>query len=83
LQQFDPGIPLGAIGMPGCEQYVSSEAVFVFTPTGSSYTYPYTVPNDPGLAGLQIKVQSAAYTPGVNLLNAVSSNGLVMLFDLN
>jgi hypothetical protein len=85
LVGFDPGIDLTAIGMTGCYQHVRMDAVGVVIPAGAtSYSFPFTVPNDPALAGKHIFAQSAVLGTGsVNLLDAISSNGIDLLIDVN
>ena len=48
-------------------------------------TTPFGIPNDPGLAGVHIIVQGAAYNPGVypGGLGAASSGGIDLGLDIN
>ena len=73
-----PGINLAGLGMPGCFQYSSHEAVLPFFPNGGAGSFALTVPNDPGLSGTSIYLQAAVISPLVNALGAVSSNGVDM-----
>lgn len=84
LTRRDPGIDLTAIGMPGCSQYNSFEVVGLWTPTSSTVGQtPFTLPNDPAIAGVELLSQGAAYGPGINAAGAVTSNGLSMRIDIN
>lgn len=72
-------IPAGTTipGAPGCLQYVdlslSATTLLFGSPTT---TFSFAVPNNPGLAGLPLNLQSASYVPGVNPLNVLTSNGV-------
>lgn len=85
LAQFNPGVSLTSIGMDGCFQYTDFGSVKLVIGPGSSVTDPFVIPNDPGLSGVIINAQAAAYNPGVinNVLGATSSNGVELLLDLN
>lgn len=83
LTEYTNGQSLAGFGMPGCSQYVSTEATVVFVPTGTTAQVPYTIPNDPNLAGVILVMQSAAFAPGANQLGVIASNGLRLTFDLN
>lgn len=83
LTEINPGIDLTSIGMPGCSQYVSADANVVWVPTSGTGSAPFSVPNDPGLAGIEIKSQSACLVSGVNTLGALSSNGVKLVIDVN
>jgi len=70
--KLDPGIPLGALGLPSCFQYAGLDASVVLFPTGTTTTFSYPLPNDPGLAGVLFFSQSAMLSPtGIS-----TSNGL-------
>jgi hypothetical protein len=79
LTRFNPGIDLTPIGMPGCSRYVSLDASVVFIPSGTTGTIQATVPNSPTLTGTHFYCQSATFTPGVNPLGMLASNGLDLL----
>ncbi|MFO1077832.1 MAG: hypothetical protein U1E73_08915 [Planctomycetota bacterium] len=83
LNKFDPGIPLAGFGMPNCFQYSSQEAVALLF--SSPYSSTFTVPNSPGLAGVHVIVQGAAYDPtgGHNAIGALVSGGIDLGIDLN
>jgi len=82
--KFNPGISLAVIGMPGCEQYCSQDAVaLLFGGPTASHAFP--VPNNPAFAGIHVIVQGASYDPagGHNALGALSSNGVDLGLDIN
>lgn len=72
---YPTGLSLAAIGMPGCLQYASADAVHVFVPFGSSVTTPLALPANPAFSGTQIYAQSVLLQPYANPLGAVTSNG--------
>jgi len=74
--QNNPGIDLAPFGAGGCFQYVGFDITNAFFPTGGTASLPLAVPNQPNLNGVQFYAQSFAFTPGYNLLGAVTSNGL-------
>ncbi|MCA8975780.1 MAG: hypothetical protein KDC98_13745 [Planctomycetes bacterium] len=81
LLEINPGVAIP--GMPGCERYVGLDAVVLFLPTTSTASVAFPIPANNSLAGVEVKAQSAAVAAGVNPLNAVVSNGLKLLLDLN
>jgi hypothetical protein len=83
LAEITAGINLVGLGMPDCFQYLSLDATVVFLPSGGTGTQPFTVPNVPGLAGVIMLAQSAAFAPGVNALGILSSNGMRLTIDVN
>src|SRR5262249_30699304 len=74
--QFNPGVALTALGMPGCFQFANADAVYVIVPAAGSMRLPLALPPDPGLLGAHVFTQSVAFAPGINQLGAASSNGL-------
>jgi hypothetical protein len=81
LTQFDPGIDLTAIGMPGCFRYTDGAASLLFVGPGAANTTGIAIPN--GFAGLHVFVQSAIFNPGAGLtaLGAIASNGVNLGID--
>ena len=65
-----------ALGMPGCLQHVGLDTATAFLPSGASGTVGFLVPNNPVLSGLHVFCQSATFSPGVNLLGVLASNGV-------
>jgi hypothetical protein len=74
--QYNPGLDLAALGMPGCRQYVGFDVVSLLLPVGGVATQVLSIPNDPSFTGLVILGQSVAIVPGVNALGALASNGV-------
>lgn len=77
--QFNPGVPLAALGMGGCFQYVNldvSNVFFVAGPTTSVPFIPGGIPNIGSLNGVLLYAQSGTFTAGFNFLGVVASNGL-------
>jgi hypothetical protein len=83
LTEFTTGLDLSGLGMPGCRQYTSIDASAVWVPAGGSGSTPATFPNNPALAGVQIKAQGIALVPGANPVGVQSSNGLRLTLDVN
>lgn len=77
--QFNPGISLAGMGMPGCFQYNELLLVNLFTPMGAaSFPSPFAVPNYPGAT---IEVQAVALDPVAQLtpLGAVTSDAVTLV----
>ena len=74
----DPGFDLGAIGMPGCNEYVflgwSASVPLV---GGPAVGFALTVPNNGALLGLPIDLQGASCVPGINSAGAITSNAML------
>ena len=83
LNQIAAGQSLAALGMPGCNQYLSLDTSVVLVPAGGAASYTITAPTSTGFAGVSIFAQSAMLVPGVNALGALASNGLQLRFDIN
>ena len=83
LTEINPGLDLTSIGMPGCYQYVSIDASAIWVPNSGVGSTLFSIPNVPGLAGVEIKTQGAALVPGINTLGAITSNGLKLNIDVN
>lgn len=81
--EITAGLNLVGLGMPDCFQYLSLDASQIFIPAGGAGTQAFNIPNDPGLSGVIILAQSAAFSPGANALGVVTSNGVRLLIDLN
>ena len=73
---------LGAIGMPGCTLYQSTD-IFGFGTTGSFGTgqasFTLGVPSNSALWGQHVYFQAVSYAPGANALDTISSNGIDFL----
>jgi hypothetical protein len=79
---FDPGVDLTPIGMPGCQLYASLDVLSTVLFSGPITSFALPIPNNSGLAGVQVFAQGAALLPGVNPLGLGTSNGLVLTLGL-
>ena len=80
LVQALPPIDLAPYGMPGCFAHTSGGVNQLWFPAGAaSVSIPLTIPNDPGLMGVQIVSQSYAWSPPLTPLGLIASNGLLLL----
>jgi hypothetical protein len=80
--QILPGLDLGSIGMPGCSQYLGVTVSTLFLSAGGRGTNALVIPNVPAYSGMVLYSQSAALSSGVNLLGALSSNGLALTIGI-
>lgn len=78
LAPIPAGLDLGALGAPGCRQYVAlpGSSSVVFVPLGAVGLHAWSLPAQGSLAGLAFAVQGAAAVPGVNALGLLTSNGV-------
>lgn len=83
FSQYNPGLDLTGIGMPGCRQYVGLDTTRVFLVAGSSASVALNIPNLPGLGGLHVFSQSATFSTGFNPLGVIASNGVNLKLDIN
>ncbi|MEZ6037723.1 MAG: hypothetical protein R3F29_09605 [Planctomycetota bacterium] len=81
--QHLPGIDLTFLGMPSCELYVNLDDMVVFPIAGGTGTRSFSFPVNPVLSGLQLTMQSATLTPGINAFGFATSNGLLMITGVN
>jgi hypothetical protein len=73
--QFNPGIDLTGIGMPGCASYTSADLASLSAPAAAGTAIiPLAIPASPSLAGLQLYSQAVAFSL-VTPLNLIASNG--------
>ncbi|HLQ38676.1 MAG TPA: hypothetical protein VK348_12785 [Planctomycetota bacterium] len=81
--QFNPGLPLDPLGMPGCNQFVAPLANLFFAATPPTQTVSLVViPNNAALGGVLVQVQTAVFAPGINTLGVEASNGGTMRLGL-
>jgi len=77
--QVNPGIDLGGIGAPGCQQLIatagSSTLIEFGSPTASR---TLNIPVGPIWVGVTLYSQAASLVPGVNSLGLLTSNGVRM-----
>lgn len=76
LGSFEPGLPLDSLGMPGCSQYVTIDAVIGSGFTNPNFAVPFAISSDPGFLNMPIFGQAASLVPGANTLGALTSNGV-------
>jgi hypothetical protein len=81
--QFNPGIDLTILGMPGCRQFVGLDTTLTFFPVSGTGSVSLFIPNVPVYAGLHLYSQGAAFVAGVNPLGALASNGVDLKLDIN
>lgn len=79
---YPAGLPLASLGLPGCSQYAGLDSTQVFFVTGATASIPLALPSQPSFAGLHVYGQSLAFAPGINLLGAVTSNGIDLTVDV-
>ncbi|MEC8252999.1 MAG: VCBS repeat-containing protein [Planctomycetota bacterium] len=72
---FDPGVPLDALGAPGCSGYTTGNlGAFVQLATNGTSAMSLPVPNNPALVGFELTAQSTCASS--NALGFSTSNGL-------
>jgi hypothetical protein len=72
-----PGIDLGFLGAPGCNQLIAlggASTVLLFGQPTVSQTL--TLPSGPSWVGFQVYAQGASFVPGANPLGVITSNGV-------
>jgi hypothetical protein len=78
LVSFGPaGFPLGGMGMPGCAQYQTVDAVTPFLVFGPMALSGVLVPPAPAFAGLSIYSQAVTISPPYTLAGVLVSNGTI------
>ena len=85
LTKFNPGISLTGVGMDGCFQYGSQEAVVLGALPGASFSSAFSIPNNTAYVGVRVVCQGVAYNPPAvpNVLGALSSGGIELILDIN
>lgn len=72
------GIPLPrdltGLGLPGCQQWVSTDEGFLVVHAGSSASFGFTTPASPLFYGTRFFLQYAAVDPAANTFGAALSN---------
>lgn len=77
LTKFDPGLPLAALGLPGCSAYTSPDLILAGLPTGSTFQVPLPIANNPALTGFQLLGQGLVLGVGIpNSFGGTTSNGV-------
>ncbi|HEU4419739.1 MAG TPA: hypothetical protein VFT55_12440, partial [Planctomycetota bacterium] len=75
-------LPLGAIGMPGCELRVSFDVADFQTGTANSATFSFTVPSSTTLVGFVFHQQALVLDPGTNPFGAVMSDAATVVIGI-
>lgn len=76
LTQFNPGLPLTALGMPNCFAHTSLDVTLAFVPTGSTTPAPVLVfPANAAFAGFTLYAQLAVLDAGITPFDLATSNG--------
>ncbi|MEC8651667.1 MAG: VCBS repeat-containing protein, partial [Planctomycetota bacterium] len=76
-QASNPGLPLAALGAPGCSAYTNGNlGAFLVLATAGSGVYPLSVPNNTALIGASLACQATAATT-LNSFGIATSNGLL------
>ncbi|HEX6812139.1 MAG TPA: hypothetical protein VF384_10990 [Planctomycetota bacterium] len=79
LTQFNPGVPLGSIGMPGCFAHASLDVLLAFLATPpTTQLNLFTVPPHAAFVGFQIHAQTAVLDAGITPFGLATSNGGTM-----
>lgn len=81
---FNPGIPLDALGMPGCSAYASLDLLATGVLPGAQFSVPLAIPPNNALIGFNLNAQGLALNPSIpNAFQGITSNGLQMILDVN
>ncbi len=77
--QFNPGIDLGSLGMPGCYAYASLDVFATAIPSVPSFSYALSIPNNLALVGVRVYTQGLALAVGFNAFGFLTTNGVDLL----
>lgn len=69
-------LPLGFLGMTGCQLLGSADLTVSTTVSGANATWSFVVPQQPSLAGAQLFLQGFAFELGGNPANLINTRGL-------
>ena len=75
---YIPSLPLGTLGMTGCELHVSLTSVQAINYTGSPSRFDLSIPNQSALVGYSLFAQTAVFAPTLNIGGFISSNALAI-----
>ncbi|MFO1078742.1 MAG: PKD domain-containing protein [Planctomycetota bacterium] len=73
---------LATYGAPGCKLRVSPDANLLILGAGGSAVWPFTIPNNAGLIGVNLYNQAVVLSPGTNAAGAVGSDAAGMMVGL-
>ena len=78
-----PSVDLTFLGMPSCQLHQNLDISVPWGQVGATGNIPWTMPNNPALAGFEAWCQSATITPGINAFGVAISNGLKLTVGFN
>jgi hypothetical protein len=79
VTQFNPGVPLAALGMQDCVAHASLDLLLGFVPTPPVTPIDLlTIPGQAAFVGFQLHAQVAILDPGINQFGLATSNGGTM-----
>ncbi|MFO1078743.1 MAG: PKD domain-containing protein [Planctomycetota bacterium] len=73
---------LAVYGAPGCNLRVSPDANLLLLGAGGSAVWPFTIPSNAGLIGVNLYNQAVVLSPGTNAAGAVGSDAAGMMVGL-
>lgn len=79
LTQFQPGIDLASIGMPGCRVFTTLDVFATAIPSVPSFSYPLAIPSIPSLVGFSLYSQGMALVMGLNPAGFITANGVELV----
>jgi hypothetical protein len=84
LTKIDPGFPLAILGMPGCFASTTPDLLVAGLAAGTTFSSPFSIPNNPALTGFQLLAQGLALGPFIpNPFGGITSNGLDLVVGTN
>jgi hypothetical protein len=82
--KFDPGLPLAALGMPGCLAHTTPDFIVAGLTPGTTYQSALPIPNNPALTGFQLLAQGLVLSASIpNAFGGITSNGLELVLGTN
>lgn len=73
-----PPLPLGSLGMPGCDLFVPLDVVEFRAAAAGLAEWALAIPNTPSLAAAQFRQQAFVLDATANALGLVASNGVTV-----
>jgi hypothetical protein len=84
LTKFDPGIPLGALGMPGCNAHTTPDLIVAGVTPGPTFASALPIPNNAALTGFRLLGQGLVLSAAIpNPFGGITSNGLDLVVGTN
>jgi hypothetical protein len=77
--QRDPGLDLGAFGLPDCRQYLNADVTNIVLLNGGQGAFQQNLPNVSAFLGLRLFAQGFAFAPGANAAGVLTSNGVALV----